>query len=339
MVKVLVWGAGRRTDYFLRKGLFGDKCSITAIIDSYSNDSVFNKYKIIRPDEICRYLQEIDYIVVCNQFYHEILKQITSLGIVWSKVIITDRNDEYPYNEMFERGKDLFPLIFELTNSCVQKSITINEKDNIDNDAFYRIKRFSEPDYTKDYFRYRTFDFIAEQIKCEKLSGSVAELGVFRGDFSALINYRFPDRKLFLFDTFEGFDNYEASLERQKGRTTQQFIEYHKETSVDRMLSKLPYPEKAVVCKGFFPASITSDVENENFVFVSIDVDFEDSTFEGLKFFYPRLCKGGAIFLHDYNTYFLDGIAIAVRRFEEYLGEKIIKVPIADRAGTLIILK
>lgn len=35
----------------------------------------------------------------------------------------------------------------------------------------------------------------------------------------------------------------------------------------------------------FFPKSITEEASQERYAFVSIDVDFEDSMFEGLKFF------------------------------------------------------
>ena len=105
------------------------------------------------------------------------------------------------------------------------------------------------------------------------------------------------------------------------------------------MLGNLPYPDKAVVCKGFFPESITEEAGKEKYAFVSLDVDFEESTFEGLKFFYPRLSEGGYIFIHDYNTYYLKGVKAAVKRYEEFIGQKLKAIPIADRAGTLIIMK
>ena len=45
------------------------------------------------------------------------------------------------------------------------------------------------------------------------------------------------------------------------------------------------------------------------------------------------------IFIHDYNTHYLKGIKDAVARYESELGFKMKKVPISDRAGTLIITK
>ena len=49
--------------------------------------------------------------------------------------------------------------------------------------------------------------------------------------------------------------------------------------------------------------------------------------------------SGGIIFVHDYNTYYLEGIKKAVKRYEREIGRRLNKIPIADRAGTLIVLK
>ena len=68
-------------------------------------------------------------------------------------------------------------------------------------------------------------------------------------------------------------------------------------------------------------------------------MDFEDSIYEGIKFFYARLNEGGYIFIHDYNNSSLKGVRKAVQRYEQ--NEKVFlkKVPIADWAGTLVIVK
>jgi hypothetical protein len=45
------------------------------------------------------------------------------------------------------------------------------------------------------------------------------------------------------------------------------------------------------------------------------------------------------MFVHDYNNCFLFGVKSAVERYEQELGERLSKVPIADQGGTLIIYK
>ena len=46
------------------------------------------------------------------------------------------------------------------------------------------------------------------------LPGNVAELGVYKGKFARYINRYFPGRKLYLFDTFAGFDKRDADREK-----------------------------------------------------------------------------------------------------------------------------
>ena len=142
-----------------------------------------------------------------------------------------------------------------------------------------------------------------------------------------------------MFDTFEGFDSAEAKKEMDMGRCDKDFIVGHNDTSTEIVKEKLLYPDMGIICKGYFPDSLTEEAKNEKFAFVSLDVDFEESTYQGLSFFYPRLSDGGVIFVHDYNTSFLEGVKIAVERFEKDNNICLKSIPIADRAGTLVIIK
>lgn len=56
---------------------------------------------------------------------------------------------------------------------------------------------------------------IAEQINVSGVPGDVAELGVYRGDFAVLLNLAFSERRLHLFDTFDGFDERDIAAERE----------------------------------------------------------------------------------------------------------------------------
>lgn len=58
-----------------------------------------------------------------------------------------------------------------------------------------------------DYVRMRSLELIAEIVNNNKIEGQIAELGVYKGDFSRIINVNFPKKTLYLFDTFEGFDD------------------------------------------------------------------------------------------------------------------------------------
>lgn len=164
----------------------------------------------------------------------------------------------------------------------------------------------------------------------------MAEVGAFRGEFAQYINEAFPDKKCYLFDTFEGFEANEALREMKDGNCTEAFVQAYKDTNVGTVLSRMKHLDTIEIKQGFFPESL--DGMEDTFAFVSLDVDFEDSIYEGLKYFYPRMEKGGYIFVHDYISS-LFGVEKAIDRYEAEQGEILSKMPLCDANGTLVIMK
>jgi O-methyltransferase len=187
-----------------------------------------------------------------------------------------------------------------------------------------------------EYIRASSLELIANEIYDKNIVGSVAELGVYRGDFARIINAAFPDRKLYLFDTFEGFDERDVEIEKENGfsRGDQDFSE----TSMELVLSKMKHKENCIIKKGYFPESINFGGEiNDTFSFVSIDVDLYEPMCKGLNYFYDKLNYGGYIMLHDYNNKCYTGIKVALRNFSEE--RKVPYFPLCDAAGSAIIMK
>ncbi len=142
----------------------------------------------------------------------------------------------------------------------------------------------------------------ADWIRSEKVEGNVAECGVFRGDSAKFINYYFSDRKLYLCDTFEGFDR--SDMQQEKAHS-ENFEESHfadqtffAETGSGFVMKKMTYPENVVIKKGYFPESMQG-VE-DRFCFVNLDMDLYVPMLNGLRFFWDRMVDGGCILLHDY---------------------------------------
>lgn len=183
-----------------------------------------------------------------------------------------------------------------------------------------------------DYVREQTLKLISEQILRKDIPGEVAELGVFKGGFAKKINKAFPERTLFLYDTFEGFDL--SDIENEK-KLKWENLHAFDSTNVDYVLSKMPYADKCVVKKGFFPKTFNED--NKRFCFVSLDADLYNPILSGLDIFYPRLSEGGYIMVHDYNTIAFSGAKEAVRDYCD--SRNISYVPIPDIAGSIVITK
>lgn len=121
-----------------------------------------------------------------------------------------------------------------------------------------------------------------------------------------------------------------------KGSCGDAFIRVFKNVNVERVLEKMEYSENIIVRQGF---SEKAKGLEEQFAFVSLDADFEETTVNGLEYFYPRLMKGGYIFIHDYNYGYFDCIKKAIERFENDNNIRLCKVPIADAIGTVVIVK
>jgi len=187
--------------------------------------------------------------------------------------------------------------------------------------------------YRHNYIRLSSLELVAQEIREKNIRGCVAELGVYKGDFAQYINMSFPDSRLYLFDTFEGFDSRDVDTEKEKHYA--KGLDRFSDTSVELVLSKMKYPDNCIVRKGYFPET-AQDVD-EQFVFVSIDADLFDPIYHGLRYFYPRLQKGGYIFVHDYNSSDYTGAKAAVRRFSSEFD--VSYFPLTDSDGSAVLMK
>lgn len=183
--------------------------------------------------------------------------------------------------------------------------------------------------------RAATMRLLAEQIHEEKIPGDAAELGVFRGDFAALINAAFPDRTIHLFDTFEGFPARDVEIEQAQGLSRAKTGDF-KETAENLVEERLPHPERAVFHKGYFPDSFDGCTEM-TFAFVSVDADLYAPTAAALPLFFDRLSPGGVLLIHDVNSTQFSGAGKAVREFCTERG--LLPMPVSDMHGSVVLRK
>lgn len=190
-----------------------------------------------------------------------------------------------------------------------------------------------ENQYTNEYIRLSTLELLGHEIITKKLGGEMAELGVYKGQFAAKMNQMLPDKKLYLFDTFQGFDSKQEETDRKTHGLS--FSRDFSDTSIKYVLSQMPYPSNCIIKKGVFPESING-LEDE-FCLVSLDADLFEPIYNGLCWFWPRLKSGGFILVHDYNNSLFPGAKSAVSQFaQEY---HVPFVPITDQYGTAIFAK
>lgn len=358
-MQIYIWGTGVIASDYLGKKEIKDN-ELLGFVQTSKSMNYFHGKPVLEPKELvlCQY----DYIIVCvNLYASEIYNTCKEFKIPEEKLIIIDNYkwfDDTPINYMpspygytkrinekqddefiRQRFPQLYTYMKERKKEVSRYSLIMrNGYDLVDHHSLLYSDEFSSKDYQIDYCRYRTFELVANEILDKDIDGEVAEVGVFKGVFAKLINGKFKERKCFLFDTFESFDESEFKYEISKGRCLERFKSTFLDTSVEYVLNKMLYPDQCIIRKGIFPYT-TKGLENIKYAFVSIDVDLEKSILEGLKYFYPRLNCGGVIFLHDYNNRFLEGVKVAVKIYEEEIGRDLVKLPISDEGGTLIIFK
>lgn len=160
------------------------------------------------------------------------------------------------------------------------------------------------------------------------IRGSVAECGVYRGWFASIINECYPDEKLWLFDTFSGFDNRDVEIDTKQAKDAieEGLFDRFNVTSEAIVELRCMHRENLVFCKGYVPETFVN--VDSQFCFVNLDMDLYAPQLAALRFFSKKMVKGGVILVHDYYNEIFTGTAKAVDEFCEEMD--VIKHPIGD---------
>ena len=170
--------------------------------------------------------------------------------------------------------------------------------------------------------------FLSDNIR--HIEGSIVECGVWRGGMSAaMAEFLGPDRKYYLFDSFEGLPSAkeidgENALAWQKNTSSPTYF--------DNCKAEIKYAEECMsmskskiyeIRKGWFSETLPAFPYNESIALLRLDGDWYESTMDCLKNLYPKVNKGGLIIIDDYYAW--DGCCRAIHDFlsENNLCERI----------------
>lgn len=232
-----------------------------------------------------------------------------------------------------------------LQTRAFDQEVSYNDRINLcfQPDSYADLRQHAEFDevfarFTRDD-RYRGMDIarlwsLVLNLKrvLPRVDGALAELGVYKGHSSAVIGHyaRQASRPMYLIDTFAGFvqEQIEDPLsDNAKAAFRDTSLEYAQATvGNDPMFHWIV---------GAFPGSITPELAAQRFCFVSLDCDLYEPILAGLRFFYPRLNRGGLIAVHDYSSGHWPG---ATRAVDEFLGESGAgAVLLPDKSGSIVL--
>lgn len=170
----------------------------------------------------------------------------------------------------------------------------------------------------------------------QRAQGSVAELGVYKGQSSALLSFYAQKfgRKMYLADTFQGFPEDQFAHEEDRGEAKRAAFKDITIESVRQVVGDYSGNRWVV---GLFPDSVTDEMRDDRYAFVSVDCDIHDPTAAALRFFWPRMVAGGVIFVHDYSSGYWPG---AKRAVDEFCAEqKVAGCLLPDMAGTYVLTR
>lgn len=313
---IYVWGTGCGASELLERGFTLDR--VEAFVDSYPMGNTFLGKPVLLPQQLD--VSRCDLLIVTPRHADAIAEQCCRLGIPAEKCLFLKNNTILQNrNDVCTAAKDI--LGEELLKKLIPRQRMVPTPEQLNP------HRLPEQDLGNDYVRLATLELLCRRFA--EIPGAAAELGVYRGFFARCINQLLPDRQLYLFDSFEGF--------AEEVNASESFQAAHCNTAIDRVLAVMPHPEMVTVKPGFFPASLEG--LEERFCLVSLDVDFYQTTLDGLRYFWPRLQKGGYLLLHDWGSPKLSGVAEALDTYERELGSKIPTVPLCDVGGSLVLCK
>ena len=316
-MELYVWGTGCGAGELMEQGIAPEQ--VRAFVDSFPMGERFLDRPVIRPEALAG--RQVDLLLVASRHAEEIARQAAALGIGEEKLLFLKNNWQLrDRNRSYEQAEGLLDGAFLERLRRPQHPVR--------DPVWASGSPLEEKDLENDYVRLRSLEVLCRRL--EGVPGAAAELGVYRGAFARCIALLLPERPLYLFDTFAGFDESEAAGEAAG------FVQAHRNTAAEAVLARMPHPERVSLRPGLFPAS-AEGLEGERFALVSLDVDLEESTLAGLCFFLPRLSPGGFLLLHDWASPRLPGVARALSRYEAERGGRLPAVPLCDIGGSLVI--
>lgn len=313
---IYVWGTGCGASELIETGLATER--ITAFVDSFPMGENFLGKPVLLPAQLP--VNDCDLLIITARHAEAIGKRCRELGIPPEKCLFLKNNMVLNDRNTFCTGAK------NLLGEDLLKKLLPGQH-IVPTPAQLADSSLPDRDLRNDYVRLATLELLCRRL--EDVPGAAAELGVYRGFFARCINQLLPERRLYLFDSFEGFT--------EEACATDSFQAAHRNTAIDKVLSIMPHPENITVKPGFFPGSL--DGLEERFCLVSLDVDFYQATLDGLRYFWPRLEKGGYLMLHDWGSPKLSGVAKALADFEKEKELRIPVVPLCDVGGSLVLCK
>ena len=237
-----------------------------------------------------------------------------------------------------------------VANSFGYKISKINHTDPVmDKDMRFRkiFEEYSEYTYTskeKMFALYKAVQYVIDA----KIPGDFVECGVWRGGSTMLIaktllELGVTDRKIYLYDTFEGMssptendfdilDESNKASNRWSGEQKENYNNwcYASLEEVKKNMAMTGYPGSNIIyVKGMVEKTIPKTTPSQISI-LRLDTDFYESSKHELVHLFPLLSKNGVLLLDDYGAW-----AGQKKSTDEYFADKPILLNRIDVGGRI----
>lgn len=232
-------------------------------------------------------------------------------------------------------------LINKLGYSVVKtENATANVHNDIKETEFWNIYELCKP-YTmtsveRMYALYRAALYVLDS----DIKGHFVECGVWRGGSSMLIakmlaNRGITNRRMYLYDTFEGMSEPTTNDVDIEGKDASYLLKVNEDNKQDSMVWCLAdltdvknnlgltgfSDQNIVYVKGKVEETIPGTIPQDEIALLRLDTDWYESTKHELIHLYPRLKQNGVLIIDDYGHW--EGCKKAV---DEYLQENKVNI-------------
>jgi O-methyltransferase len=226
-------------------------------------------------------------------------------------------------------------LLDRMGYKIVKTAHDIYRTDNIQDKEFQRLlalcRTFTMTGTERMYALYNAVRYIAQN----NIPGDFAECGVWRGGSAmlmahTLLAHGISDRKIYLYDTYEGMSAPSENDVDIKGASADQLLKdqdkqvqtsvwcYADLADVTANMASTGYPmEHIILVKGMVEDTIPAQSPASALALLRLDTDWYESTLHELEHLYPILNREGVLIIDDYGHW--QGCKKAV---DEYFTEK-----------------
>lgn len=157
--------------------------------------------------------------------------------------------------------------------------------------------------YTQlNYIRLSNNYELAKLANKKKIQGSFVECGVWKGGSAAVLSSVLGNRKLWLFDSFEGMPKTKLKHDQKILRKGDNLAS---EEEVKFLLTRLNLDKNIIIKKGWFNQILPRNKKNiGKIALLRIDADFYESTKSCLDNLYDQVVPNGYIILDDYFGFY-----------------------------------